>query len=105
LQIPPSISGGATTPFTQARIDSSAAITSDNTTLIHTEYGLFRDSCPLAYTTHYLLTRYTDTKSAALDSATFIDVRGKHEPAHDRHEAVAVSADKKLRRGRKKLTQ
>ena len=33
-------------PFTQARIDSSAAITSDNTTLIHTEYDLLRDSCP-----------------------------------------------------------
>lgn len=64
------------TLFTQQRIDSSAAVISDNIVLIHAEYDLFRQSCPLAYTTnyggYYLLTRYADIKSAALDSSTFI---------------------------------
>ncbi|KAK4209080.1 cytochrome P450 [Rhypophila decipiens] len=62
--------------FTQERIDSSAAIVSDNISQIHAEYDLFRQSCPLAYTTnysgYYLLTRYADIKAAALDSSTFI---------------------------------
>jgi len=63
-------------PFTQERIDSSAAIISDNTSAIHSEYDLFRKFCPLAYTTqysgYYLLTRYDDIKAAALNSTTFI---------------------------------
>ena len=62
--------------FTQERIDSSAAIISDDVSQIHLEYDRFRRSCPIAYTTqysgYYLLTRYHDIKAAALDSSTFI---------------------------------
>jgi cytochrome P450 len=62
--------------FSQERIDASAAIISDNVADIHKEYDLFRDKCPVAFTTQYggyhLLTRYDDVKAAALDSATFI---------------------------------
>jgi cytochrome P450 len=61
-------------------IDSDAlrlpAVTSDNPLDIHHSYDLLRTTHPLAYTTHssgyYLLTRYTDIKSAALDSTTYI---------------------------------
>ncbi|KAK0654792.1 cytochrome P450 [Cercophora newfieldiana] len=72
----PPFNPSSQTIFTQERIDSSAAIISDNISLIHSEYDLFRHSCPLAYTTqysgYYLLTRYDDIKTAALDSETFI---------------------------------
>ncbi|KAK3315611.1 cytochrome P450 [Apodospora peruviana] len=72
----PSEQHHAETRFTQERIDSSAAIISDNVAEIHSEYDLFRQSCPIAYTTqysgYYLLTRYHDIKAAALDSTTFI---------------------------------
>jgi cytochrome P450 len=62
--------------LSQERIDSSAAITSDNVDEILAEYDMFREQCPVAYTNKYngywLLTRYDDIKAAALDSDTFI---------------------------------
>lgn len=62
-----------TCPF---NIDTSPAITSNNPSTIHAAYDALRTTHPLAYTTHhggyYLLTRYTDIKSAALNPSTFI---------------------------------
>ena len=60
----------------QERIDSSAAVISDDVDAILDEYDVFREVCPVAYTSHYggywLMTRYEDIKAAALDSETFI---------------------------------
>ncbi|KAK4038526.1 hypothetical protein C8A01DRAFT_17401 [Parachaetomium inaequale] len=60
----------------QERIDSSAAVISDDVEAILDEYDVFREVCPVAYTNHYggywLMTRYEDIKAAALDSETFI---------------------------------
>jgi cytochrome P450 len=60
----------------QERIDSSAAVISDDVEAILDEYDVFREVCPVAYTNHYggywLMTRYEDIKAAALDSDTFI---------------------------------
>ena len=108
-----------TTPvlFTQVRIDSSAAITSDNPSLIHAEYDLLRTLCPIAYTNnysgYYLLTRYADIKSAALDSATFIssvravipsDPRGLRRPPLNfdapAHTPYRVALDRTLKPAR-----
>jgi len=100
--------------FTQERIDASAAITSDNPDLIHAEYDLLRDACPLAYTTnysgYYLLTRYSDIKSAALDSSNFIssvcavipsDPRGLRRPPLNfdapRHTPYRTALDRTLK--------
>ncbi|KAH6634711.1 cytochrome P450 [Chaetomium sp. MPI-SDFR-AT-0129] len=63
-----------TCPFTN--IDTSPAITSNHPSTIHAAYDTLRTTTPLAYTTahggYYLLTRYADIKSAALNPSTFI---------------------------------
>jgi len=77
----------------QERIDSSAAVFSDDVDAILKEYDVLREACPVAYTNHYggywMLTRYDDIKAAALDSETFIssvravipsDPRGMRRP-------------------------
>jgi cytochrome P450 len=65
-----------TQPLSQERIDTSAAVISDNVDEILKEYDILREACPVAYTNQYggywLLTRYDDVKAAALDSDTFI---------------------------------
>lgn len=57
-------------------IDKSSAVISNNPEAIYKEYEHLRSKCPVAWTNEYggfwLLTRYEDVKTAALDSTTFI---------------------------------
>ncbi|KAF1984624.1 cytochrome P450 [Aulographum hederae CBS 113979] len=75
-------------PLNAPNIDTSPAVTSNDSIQIYNSYDELRQTCPLASTSHYngfwLLTRHADIKSAALNSSLFISSRGAVIPSDPR---------------------